>query len=88
MNHTRLVLLGVVIWLTSSLLIMSVAGQEGSTLEQSIGEAQDRTEDVKKLVETSQRSLQQIGSGIALGLGIGLILGSGVAYHVWRGRLS
>jgi hypothetical protein len=59
-------------------------GADGPT----VGEAQDRRATATRLAGVAERTLLLAGSGIAVGLGVGLCLGGIGAYGYWTRRFG
>jgi hypothetical protein len=75
------VLLTVVLWTTVS--TAPVVADEGSSVE----DLRDRTRDIRTLQNATERTARLTGSSAAIGLGVGLIIGTGVAFGIWREKL-
>jgi hypothetical protein len=67
-----------------ALLVGSGSGQAASE----IAAAQRRTVDVATTVELSQQPFLHAGTGVLLGLGLGIVLGSVSMFAYWNTKLS
>lgn len=73
--------------LLSAVLIGTATAQDGSADATTIEQAQDRTAAVMELAEMSQQQPLHIGTGLALGAGVGLVVGSLAMYGYWSRKL-
>ena len=71
--------------LVSGAVVGSATGQ--STDATSIATVQERTAAVAELAALSQQQPLHIGSGLALGAGIGLVVGSVAMFGYWSRKL-
>lgn len=69
--------------LSMTLSTASVAASDESSVE-TFG---DRVDDVEKLQAARERTIRLIGGGLVLGLGVGTLMGIGVAFGLWRDKL-
>ncbi|MHC3378865.1 MULTISPECIES: hypothetical protein [Haloarcula] len=67
-----------------ALLVGSSSGQAASE----IAAAQRRTADVATTVQLSQQPFLHAGTGVLLGLGLGIVLGSVSMFAYWNTKLS
>jgi len=67
-----------------ALLVGSTSGQAASE----IAAAQRRTADVATTVQLSQQPFLHAGTGVLLGLGLGIVLGSVSMFAYWNTKLS
>lgn len=75
------------LFLLSGVLIGTVAAQDGSADATTIAETQERTAAVAELAALSQQQPLHIGTGLALGAGVGLVVGSLAMYSYWSRKL-
>jgi len=73
--------------LLGAVLIGSATAQDGSTEATTIAETQDRTAAVAELAALSQQQPLHVGTGLAIGAGIGLVTGSLAMYGYWSRKL-